>query len=324
MPSRVPLLSNHIRPFDSNHDLHSVADLIDICFGYQMDQDGLDYLRYIRQVALGERTVRWVDGAGERISVPLFGYVWEENHRVVGNISLSPFQWRKRWYYLIANVAVHPDFRRRGIAKQLTLQAIEHCRHRNVDHVWLQVKDFNQPAIHLYEQLGFVEKARRTNWRSSDLLYPPELDSQSIHVIPRLKRDWNRQQIWLAQAYPEDVRWYFGIYNEDLAPGIIRSVSNYLLYEQVMHHFSAYLGHELIGVMTQQPINNRSHHLYLTLPAGKHEQNALKSLLTFAQRMYGEQYSLRLNYPADRTSSVFEEVNFHPQNTLIWMEYAHL
>lgn len=321
MPPRVTLLSPSIRPLAPATDMGAAANLIDLCFGYQMDQDGLDYLRYIRQVASGARTMRWVDGSMERVTVPLFGYVWEENGQIIGNISLSPFQWRKSWYYLIANVAVHPDHRRRGIARMLTRQAIEHCVVRQVSNLWLQVKDFNQGAINLYHSLGFVERERRTTWRSQAALSSSGDVSSKIHVIPRLKRDWESHRTWLGEMYPEHIRWYFGLHTEDLAPGLIRHVENYLLYEQVMHHYSAYHQHELVGLMTQQPVSNRQNHLYLAIPRGDYEVEATKHLLLFAQRMFGGEKALRVNYPAGKGVPGFEMANFKPTNTLIWMEY---
>jgi ribosomal protein S18 acetylase RimI-like enzyme len=324
MPARVTLLSPNIRPLVPTTDMGETADLIDLCFGYQMDQDGLDYLRYIRQVASGTRNLRWVDGSQERVAVPLFGYVWEEDEKIVGNISLSPFQWRKEWYYLIANVAVHPDFRRRGIAKILTRQAIEHCVQRKVDHLWLQVKDFNHSAISLYESLGFRGKDQRTTWRSLDYLAAPAEVESNIHVVPRLKRDWESQKMWLSKYYPEQIRWYFGIHNDDLSPGLIRHVENYLLYEQVMHHYSAYHQHDLVGVMTQQPVNSKQDHLYITVPEGRYESEATRNFLLFALRMFGEQKTIRVNYPFGKACDAFEAANFKATNTLIWMKYEML
>ncbi|MCD4753875.1 MAG: GNAT family N-acetyltransferase [Anaerolineaceae bacterium] len=323
MPQSVKTLRPEIRPLSVKTDLNPVADLIDLCFSNQMDQDGLEYLRYIRQVGGGSRAVRWADGSHERVSIPLFGYVWIENEKIIGNISLSPFQLRKEWYYLIANVAVHPDHRRQGIARCLTQQAIAHVKKRKAGHLWLQVKDFNQAAIQLYDSLGFVHRDKRNTWRSVDYLYPPEVENRpDIKVVPRIRRDWNKQKQWLLETYPEAVRWYFGFYNEDIAPGFMRSLENLLLYERVMHHFSVYFKHELIGVLTHQPVNKKIHHLYLGIPNNVQEDIALRSLLSFALRMYGDQRVLRINFPCDRGETAFEDSNFNLQNTLIWMSLS--
>lgn len=325
MSPTIRMLHPNIRKLSVKTDLNQAADLIDLCFGYQMDRDGHDYLRYVRNVAAGRKSVRWIDGAHERVSVPLFGYVWCEDSRIVGNVSLSPFQWKRQWYYLIANVAVHPDYRRKGIAKLLTQQAIYHARFQGVDSVWLHVKNHNSGAIALYEQLGFRKIAVRNQWRTKDLLQSKGNQdiAPEIHVIPRLRKDWERHLDWFEESYPPDLQWYFGVYRDDIAPGFLRAVERYLLYDQVMHHFSAYAGDELVGVLTQQPVAHRSHNLFLAVPQGPYEQAATSNLLHFANRMYGVDKVLRVNYPAGKAIEVFPECNFSMQNSLIWMEYPN-
>ncbi len=317
------MLHPKIRKLSVHTDLNQAADLIDLCFSYQMDSDGHEYLRYVRNVAAGRKSIRWIDGAHERVSMPLFGYVWIEDSRVVGNVSLSPFQWKKRWYYLIANVAVHPDYRRRGIAKYLTKQAVYHAKFQGVDSVWLHVKEQNTAAINLYQELGFVSKGIRNQWRTIDYLHaqggngvPPD-----IHVIPRMRKDWEQHLDWFERAYPVDMQWYFGLYRDDIAPGFLRAVERYLLYDQVMHHFSAYAGGELVGVLTHQPVAQKSHNLFLAVPEGPNEAAATVNLLQFANRMYGAEKVLRVNYPADRGLEIIPDCNFSMQNSLIWMEY---
>lgn len=323
MSPTMRMLHPKIRKLSLKTDLNQAADLIDLCFGYQMDQDGHDYLRHIRNVAAGRKSVRWVDGSNERISMPLFGYVWMEGSRLVGNVSLSPFQWKKKWFYLIANVAVHPDYRRRGIAKLLTLQAVQHAKFQQVDGLWLHVKEFNTVAINLYKKLGFEKVAVRHQWRTIDYLHPGGGNGvdPEIHVIPRMRKDWDSHSQWFESTYPVDLQWYFGLYRDDIAPGFLRTVERYLLYDQVMHHFSAYAGNQLVGVLTQQPVAKRSHNIYLAVSPGKYEIAATKNLLQFAARMYGTQKVLRVNYPAERSGDYFSECNFSMQNSLIWMKY---
>lgn len=58
----------------------------------------------------------------------------------------------------IGNVTTHPDYRCRGLGQQvcarLSLELL-----KNVDHVGLNVKADNAPAIHSYRKLGFVKIA---------------------------------------------------------------------------------------------------------------------------------------------------------------------
>ena len=62
------------------------------------------------------------------------------------------------------NIAVDPDFQRRGYGRQLLQHLIDELIKRNVLTLWLEVRASNLPAIALYEQLGFNQVSRRPNY----------------------------------------------------------------------------------------------------------------------------------------------------------------
>ena len=62
----------------------------------------------------------------------------------------------------IVNVATHPDFRRRGYASALLDALLEYSYSQgDIDQLFLEVRESNEPAISLYSSKGFVEVGRR-------------------------------------------------------------------------------------------------------------------------------------------------------------------
>lgn len=65
------------------------------------------------------------------------------------------------------NIAVLPEYRRKGIAKVLVEKLIYGLQERNVHCLTLEVRASNIAAISLYEQLGFAQIGRRPNYYSA-------------------------------------------------------------------------------------------------------------------------------------------------------------
>jgi len=116
----------NMRPMSMFRDLPAVADLIELCFADSMDRDGQRYINDMRRASRDNSFLKWASGMTETASLPLTGFVWEEDERIIDNASVIPFRDKGRKIYLIANIAVHPDYRRRGIGRILTQRAMQH------------------------------------------------------------------------------------------------------------------------------------------------------------------------------------------------------
>ena len=62
------------------------------------------------------------------------------------------------------NVAVHPDYRRKGIAEALCNVLIEALKKKENHCLTLEVRASNEPAKALYEKLGFIQVGLRKNY----------------------------------------------------------------------------------------------------------------------------------------------------------------
>lgn len=62
------------------------------------------------------------------------------------------------------NIAVHPDYRKKGIGTGLILTLIHELKQRGSHSLMLEVRVSNEPAISVYKKLGFAEVGRRNNY----------------------------------------------------------------------------------------------------------------------------------------------------------------
>jgi GNAT superfamily N-acetyltransferase len=307
----------HLRPLNVLRDLAAVADLIEICFSSTMDNDGKQYLQDMRRAGKDNSFTRWANRAVETTSMPLSGYVWEENGRVIGNASLIPFTREKKRVYLIANVATHPDHRRRGIALALMERAMRHISEKKVTDAWLHVRDDNPGAIDLYRKLGFVERARRTSWQAHTDPHIPN-PPRHISITSRKADDWPTQLRWLSHHYPDFLAWHRNWSFKTLRPGFWNWL--YLFFVDLnIRQWVALENGKMEAALAWIPYG-RGEALF---PAAGEESDpdAISALLFAARRELSHSYSsIALEFPAGRFDNAICAAGFKPMRTLVWMQ----
>jgi ribosomal protein S18 acetylase RimI-like enzyme len=315
-----------LRPIDVHRDLNPVADLMERCFADTLDPDGQRYLQQMRTAANNPGYLRWATMMSEGGSVPVSGYVWEEAGKVVGNLTLIPYYGLGQRYFLVANVAVHPEYRRQGIATSLTIKAIEHARQRGAQAVWLHVRADNEGATRLYRSLGFIEQAQRTTWiwdRASARevqipgirLEPPVYPDISIQA--RRPSDWRMQRVWLSEIYPTELSWHLSLKHNTLRPDLWGFLSRFLNDIQV-RQWSAWRRNQLLGVLAWQSMLAYADSLWLATTS-EHEESVIGALLQYACTHLSTHRPLSVDYPAGRAGREFQAAGFRIHQTLIWM-----
>ena len=64
----------------------------------------------------------------------------------------------------IINVATDERFKRLGMAEKVLKAVIEECKNRKIVTISLEVRESNEPAIALYQKLGFEVMGKRNNF----------------------------------------------------------------------------------------------------------------------------------------------------------------
>ncbi|NMC14784.1 MAG: GNAT family N-acetyltransferase [Chloroflexi bacterium] len=319
------LVKAHLRPIDAQRDLNQIADLIELCFSDTIDPDGESYIRHMRKAAKNTSYLNWAGSFGEQAPFPTSGYVWENEGKIIGNLTLILVQRHPHLLYLIANVAVHPDFRRQGIARQLTITALEHARQRKAEAVWLHVREENLGAYELYKSLGFKERARRSTWYftgKTDPITEPLSNRLRSFTQPavtwRMDSDWLLQQKWLEISYPHELRWHLALKTNLMKPGLLAAIYRMFVDARVQHWCARYKD-RVLGVLSWQATSNFADHLWLAVDPD-HEEIAAYRLLSYVTEKLKRKRPLALDYPAGRIPQAIQSAGFHLNQTLVWMD----
>ena len=202
------------RPFELPADLDVLIDLVPRCFQYPENPDwGVqeDEAESLVDGLRGVKRIWWLVRVMGVFWPPLRdilrGFVWEEHGKAVGLVNVMRTGATDRW--TIGNVAVLPEYRRRGIARQLVQAAVDYAQQRGARAVILNVLDGNVPAYRLYESLGFEPYSGMT-----ELIYeqdgppPPRPFPDGYTWEPRPLMDWRPRYELAQRITPEHVRGY--------------------------------------------------------------------------------------------------------------------
>ena len=190
-----------LRAVHLRHDLAAIADLIEVCFAASLDSAGRSAIHEMRALSRMGPLLWLLARLGQGIP-GLYGFVWVERGRLVGNVTVTPAGYGNGW--MIANVAVLPDYRRRGIARRLMHAALAFVEERGAFAV-LQVDADNDSARALYTGLGFQVQRTFTRWRRPAYQRPPLLPETMPDVRPLMRSEAD-QLYALAESVRPDAR----------------------------------------------------------------------------------------------------------------------
>lgn len=312
--------NKNVRPLNVLRDLPRVADLIELCFASNMDSEGQSYVRQMRRASRDVSFLHWASSALESASLPLSGFVWEQDGRIIGNASLVSFRHNGKRIFLIANVATHPDHRRKGIAHVLTEQVMRQARLRGADQLWLHVRADNPGAVQMYSGLGFEERARRITWRirkttKPNLTLPDNINSR-LTLTNRHPHFWTQQLEWLNRLHPEELGWYRSLNWNRLKPGLLNWFYH-LFIEFDLRQWAVQKGGQLQGVLAWIPSVYNSPLWLACDPSADSE--SITYLLQEAYRDLGYRQNLMFEHPAGFQEEAIQAAGFNAVRTLIWM-----
>jgi len=112
---------------------------------------------------------------------------WVARHEVDGVVGCA-LAWHVADELHVLNLATRSDRRRQGIGRALMQGMLRYARDNRVDHVLLEVRRSNAPAVALYRAIGFFVTGVRLRYYSDDedaVEMMLSLDPTTGHVVRR-------------------------------------------------------------------------------------------------------------------------------------------
>ena len=214
--ARSPRTFTGLRPVDLRRDMAPVADLIELAFSGRLDPTGQRMLREMRRLG----RAGWIGWLVGWLTLPRAayaqGFVWEEEGCLVGNASLmgvDGYPGRT----ILANVAVHPDHRRKGIGRGLVQASIDMARRRGGTKIILQVASDNAGTLDLYASLGFRTLTTRTTWKRLPGGERPAVHGEAT-VRHRRGDEWRQEWALASRLHPEGLVWPYPLHVDLFRP----------------------------------------------------------------------------------------------------------
>lgn len=314
--------SNGLRPINLRTDLGAVADLIELCFADQMDAQGRAAMHEMRFLSRAGPLLWLLALLNQAVRGISHGFVWIEAGRLVGNVTLYRAD-LPEWGWIIANVAVHPDYRRCGIARELMLASLDAIRLSGVRPATLQVEHSNVAAINLYRALGFYTVRTWVTWRRPAHFSAPPAEAD-VPIEAAAGDDWRALYDLACVTRPSGLGWMRAVAPGAFRPGPFEALRN-LFSGAVVERYLVRDGAGGAAAALTVSMGFGAQRDVLTFMVHPRRRGELeRPLLAFAlRRLAGRGRSVAVEHPHDDAAgaAALEAFQFRPHQTLTIMRH---
>jgi ribosomal protein S18 acetylase RimI-like enzyme len=142
------------------------------------------------------------------------GFVIEHQGRLVSVVvTARPGAKSKHWQ--IGNVATHPDYHRRGLARRLVDRAIQHAKAHGAEMCLLEVRAENIPAYNLYRSQGFDHYDSTTVMKLENLPAVRVLPADGYAVRSMRYGEWKPRYELACLEVPQEVQSFAPVNEQD-------------------------------------------------------------------------------------------------------------
>jgi ribosomal protein S18 acetylase RimI-like enzyme len=244
-----------LRPWDFEGDHEEVTTLLEVVFENELQMKGLAVKNIFEDFKSMLPILKFIGFFSKNYKHVLDGFVIENSKgEIISSVNVG-YSLNDR--YEISMVATHPDYRRKGFARRLVNQAIEHSKNLGAKKCILEVLDINNPAYNLYKSLDFVhyDTITRKKLESDKLLSTKLIEFPEDYQLQELKRNrkTNNERYALdLKITPEEVKLFHPVhkskYHRPLLIRMIRPIAKLILKPKTKT-WTIYKNSKLVGTI---------------------------------------------------------------------------
>jgi RimJ/RimL family protein N-acetyltransferase len=249
------------------------------------------------------------------------GFVWVERGRVVGSVSTQPAGSRSTTW-VVANVAVHPEHRRRGIAFQLMLATLDFIRRQGAAEAILQVDDDNVAALELYRRLGFTHVATHVTWTRTGRAPVPAHEPSPFDIRPRSGREWLDELNLAELVRPEGLAWNRPLHPVDFRPTVLRRLDQFVNGQAEERWLAVTTQGRVAGALGLLTGLSEGDRLTLLAHPAFRGQVERPLLVRGLRRLGARPWNVRLEHPAgdEEAARTLRDLEFTATRALRWLK----
>ncbi len=303
------------RPLHLRKDFDQIVALLELVFAEEIEARGMDIraelLTYKRFLPL----FKILGLFSKMFRYPLVGFVFEtKDKQIIASTNTSSIA--NRWE--IAMVATHPDYRRRGLAKELVSDAIAFVKEKRGRMCSLEVIADNTPAYNLYRDLGFIHYDSIAEMKLAPDQWP-EITNANLpekYSITPLKRnnktDSQRYELKIKET-PNEVQDFVPIDKKIYKTSKLKKLLRPLMIRLVsldVTSWTIYSQEELVGTIFVEfnKSGKNPHRIDLVIDP-EHQQFLTKPMILFALSKINESNILDQNVLITSRSTNSEVMN---------------
>jgi len=278
-----------LRPLKLRKDFDKLVSLLDIVFAEEISGRGMDVRQELSQYKRLMPLIKVLSIFSKTFRYSFDGYVYENpKEEIIASVNVSGlYNWE------ISMVATHPNYRRRGLARNLVNKAIQHAKKNGAKICILDVRAENEPAYSLYRSIGFIHydsstELKLTPEKLKDLT-PPKTIFPEGYKLTKMKssKEMREAQYELAlRETPEEVQLFSPIKKQRYQDSKIKLVLRPIVKKIIPVSPTKWViegNSDLVGVIDLMVSRSKknTHRLMLNIDP-VHRQYLVKPMLTYA------------------------------------------